>query len=428
MSESFPDKLNHANKLMREGKFQEALEVVNSIEKKGALVPGDQLSLLILKGKILTLYQRHRESARVGKLAYRLSQSLGRTNETITSLLFKANSLFLGQYDKALKYLFEAENLLNSLSEVSPSYLTRQRKNILFRRAWAHLFKGDINEALEAGLECLEIQEKFGSKSEIAFTLQLLGGIYDGKGEHDLAFDYASRSLTIFKEIGNQTGMGTTLSILGNNSYYKGEPMQALKYCKKSLSSKLISTRTKLDNINILGFIYSNKGELDKALKYFKQGIALAEKENFYNFFAQFQSRIGFIYVLKEEYDRAIEYLKPGLSLAEKMNDIQVIILSLMYLVLINLEKDVPEEAQEYLERLKKLEVQFDSRILTHGYLMIKAMLLIKTGGSRNRAEAEALLKQISAEETLPEINATSLIYLCEFYLEELIVCKENLL
>ncbi len=118
--------LRYAENLRREGKFQEALDIIDNIEKKGPLAPRDQLTLLISKGKILIPFQRHGEIIRVGKMAYRLSQSLETTNETITSLLFKANSLFLGQYDKALKYLFEAENLLNSLSDVSPSYLTRQ--------------------------------------------------------------------------------------------------------------------------------------------------------------------------------------------------------------------------------------------------------------------------------------------------------------
>jgi hypothetical protein len=47
-------------------------------------------------------------------------------------------------------------------------------------------------------------------------------------------------------------------------------------------------------------------------------------------------------------------------------------------------------------------------------------VFLIKTGGSRNRAEAETLLKQISTDETVPFLTSYSLIYLCEFYLEEL--------
>ena len=128
MSEPDHKDLRYAKNLRREGKLQEALKVINEIEKKGTPTPKVQLSLLISKRKILNMYQRYGETVRVGKLAYRLSQTLGKKNEMITSLLFKASSLFLGQNEKALKYLSEAENLVNSLSDESPSYLERKKK------------------------------------------------------------------------------------------------------------------------------------------------------------------------------------------------------------------------------------------------------------------------------------------------------------
>ena len=420
MPESAPTDLRHAEKLRREGKLQEALEVITSIEKKKTLPPGDQLSLLISKGKILTRYQRHGETVRVGKMAYRLSQTLGKTNETITSLLFKANCLFLGQYDKALKYLSEAEILLNNLSDISPSYLNRQKKNILFRKAWAHLFKGEYGEAFEEALECLEFQEKFGNKSDIAYTLQMLGNICIGTDDYDLALDYSSRSLSIFEDIGDQIGKATTLGILGSISFYNGEIDQAIEFCKRSLSSKMISPRTKLDNTNILSQVYMYRGELDKALKHLKQGIALAERENIYNYFVQFQIYVGNIYIQKGEFDLAIEYLKPNLSLAEKINDEMGICSSLIYLLRAYLAKEDLEEVQKYLDYLKKIDFQMKIRIVSNTYLLLKAVLFIKRGGSRNRGEAETMLKQISTNETVPIIKAYSLIYLCEFYLEEL--------
>ncbi|MHA2339478.1 MAG: hypothetical protein ACXACX_19405, partial [Candidatus Hodarchaeales archaeon] len=166
MPESDPLNLRYAENLRHKGKLEEALKVIDDIEKKRTLSTEDKLSLLISKGKILNMYHRFEETVKVGKLAYRLSQSLGKKNEMIYSLLFKSSSLFLGQHDKALKHLFEAENILNSLSDISPSYFTRQKKNILFRKSWAYEYKGDLKKALEEALECLELQEKFGSKSD----------------------------------------------------------------------------------------------------------------------------------------------------------------------------------------------------------------------------------------------------------------------
>ncbi|MFX1455365.1 MAG: tetratricopeptide repeat protein [Promethearchaeota archaeon] len=419
MPESEPKDLRYAENLRREGKLQEALDVINNIEKKQRLIPADQLSLFILKGKILTLFQHHVETIRVGKLAYRLSQSLERTEETITSLLFKANCLWLGQYEKALKNLSEAEVLLDSLSNSSPSFLSRQKKNILYRKAWAHLFKGEIDIALKEGMDCLEFLEKYGNKSDRAYTLQLLGNICVGTGDYELGLDYATRSLAIFEDIGDQIGKATSLGILGNLSYYKGDLNNAIDFCKKSLSSKMISSRTKLDNINVLSQVYHVRGELDKALKYLNQGIPLAEMENIYNYFVLFQAYVGNIYIEKGEFDRALEYLKPSLTLAEKMNDVMGITSSLIALGNIYLEKNDLKEVQKFLDRLKKIEIQMPG-IFTNIYLFLKSALLIKRGGSRNRGEAESMLKQISIDEIKPTVKSSSLIYLCEFYLEEL--------
>ncbi|MFX0083768.1 MAG: tetratricopeptide repeat protein [Candidatus Hodarchaeota archaeon] len=417
MPESAPNDLRHAENLRREGKLQEALEVINNIEKKGTLTPGDQLTLLISKGKILTVYQLYEETTKVGKLAYRLSKTLGRPHDIIYSLLFKASCSFLGKPEKALKYLSEADNLLYSLSDVSPSYFDRQMKNILFKKSWAHFYKGDMNEALESALKCLELQDKYGHKGDAAYTLQVLGSIYIFKGDYDLALDYISRSLPLLEGIGDQAALATTHNQIGALSFLKGDLNQAIEYCKKSLSSKMISNRTKVENLRILGWIYDNRGEIDKALVYYKQGIALAEKENIYDLFVSFQSNIGGIYLQKGEYDLALEFLETSLSLAEEINDVMGIFLSINFLVTIYLDRDDYDQVNIYLKQLKKYETEY---MMSYGFRFLKARSLIKKGGSRNRTEAETLLKQVANEETNVYLKTGSLIYLCEFYIEEL--------
>ncbi len=282
-----------------------------------------------------------------------------------------------------------------------------------------------MNEALETALKCLKLQEKLGSKTETAYTLQVLGSIYYAKREITLALDYTSRSITLLEEIGDKAGLGTSLGILGQISYWQGKLNQAIKYCKQSISNKMISSRAKADYLNTLGQIYSSRGEIDRALGYYKKGIALAEKENVYDLFIRFQIAIGSIFLLKGEYELAIEYLEPSLSLAEKINDFQGIALSLVYLGMVYIEINTPEQLQKNLERLKKFNIQWGTSLLSNVYLLQKAVFLLKTGGSRNRVEAETLLKQISIEETQSALKGYSLIYLCEFYLEELTLFED---
>ncbi|MHA2055107.1 MAG: tetratricopeptide repeat protein [Candidatus Hodarchaeales archaeon] len=412
--------LRHAENLRREGKLQEALEVIETIEKKGTLTPGDQLSLLISKGKILTIYQRYGETANLGKLAYHLSKTLRRPHDTIYALLFQASSLFLGEPEESLNYLSEADNLLDTLSDISISYFNRQKKNILFKKSWAHLMKFELNKALETALECLELQNEYGYKSDTGYTLQVLGSIYHNKGDNDLAFDYASKSLTMLEEIGDQAAIATTFHILGRISHQLGDLNHAIEYSKKSLSSKIINNNQKLDNMILLGGIYSDRGELDKALRYYKQGIALSQKENYYNRFINIQTQIGEIYLLKGEYDLALEILEPSLSLAEEMNFPIGIALSLTHLLRIHLDRDEDDIIEKYLERFKKYEAQWENKTLSNSYRLLKAAALINKGGSHNRVEAATLLKKLVMEETYPTIKAISLIYLSEFYLEEL--------
>jgi tetratricopeptide (TPR) repeat protein len=282
------------------------------------------------------------------------------------------------------------------------------------------------DEALETALECRKLQEKFGSKADIAYTLQLLGNICRMKGDIDLAFDYASRSLTIFEEIRDQRGIVASRITLGHNSIMEGNLNQAIKYFKQNLSIKSINLLAKVDCLQALGSVYQTRGELDKALNYFQRGLALAEKVNYYTAFVNSQLTIGGIYILKGDYKLAIEYLELGLSLAEKMNYEDLIATSLITLGIAYIQLDALDEVQKYLDRLKKPEIQMKTDLAHNAYHLLKAMFLIKKGGTLNRGEAHTLLKQISANVTSPLLNTMALIYLCEFHLEELILFEDT--
>ena len=412
--------LRYAENLRREGKLQEALNIIQNIENKGALPPRDQLSLLISKGKIFTKFQKYGESARIGELALRLGQGLETVPDTIMALLFKSNILFLGKFNEAIDYVNEAENLLNSLTDVSPSFISRLKADIWFRKAWVCLFQGKTNEALEAAMKCREIQEKFKTKSDIAYTFLVIGNIYNAKNDNRAALDYALKSLKMFEEIGDSVGAATTLSFLGVISYHKGQMNQALNYTKKSLSTKVISDRTKLNNFFTMGNVYSMKGEIERGLRYYKRGSSLAERINSYQQFINFNFAIGYSYMTKGEYELAIEYLKPSLTLSKKINNLSGISASLINLSRVYSQMELQEELQDALDQLKEYGEKYNFEFALNGYRLEKAIMLKKSGRSHNRAEAEKLLKQVVEEFTMPYIYIPAVVYLCEFYLEEL--------
>ncbi|MHA1992870.1 MAG: tetratricopeptide repeat protein [Candidatus Hodarchaeales archaeon] len=427
---STPRDLRYVENLRRQGKLQEALKVIKDIEKKETLTPGDQLSLLISKGKIYTVLQLYPESAKIGELAYRLSRGFGRVPDMIMALIFRANMAILGEFEESLEYLREAEDLLNSLGDASLSFITRQKANILYRKGLAHWVKTDVKEALEEALECLALQEKLGRKTDIGYTLQLLGNIHLSIKKLDLADDYLSRALRIFEELEDPIGGAWILSVLGRVSFNKGDLNNALAYSKKSLSTKSISVILKHSNYATLGDVYYMKGELDRAIRYYRRVSSLAEKRNNYSSMLNFKMVIGQIYVAKGEYELAIEILESGLKLAKEVNLIYPIISSLLGLILVYYQMDLKDELKDRLDQLKEYVEKRDTELIgtrmgLNGYRLGKALLLKKSGRSHNRAEAEKLLKQVVQEAPNPLIQQKAISELCEFYLEELHLFNE---
>ncbi|MHA2325634.1 MAG: hypothetical protein ACXACB_09555, partial [Promethearchaeota archaeon] len=141
---------------------------------------------------------------------------------------------------------------------------------------------------------------------------------------------------------------------------------------------------------------------------------------NNYDYYIENQANIGRIYFQKGNLDLALEFLKPSLSLAEKISDAKSIFTALITLIMVHLKKVAYEEVQKYLDQLRNIEAKIENKYFSYGYNLLKAAFLMEKGGSANRAEAEGLLKIVISDAFHPEIIVSSLIYLCEFYLEEL--------
>jgi tetratricopeptide (TPR) repeat protein len=417
MTEQQTKELIHASQLMRDGKYEKALETIINFEKKGAFTPREQLSALLLKGRIYSHNHQYEDAVKVGELAYQSSQRLGVVSESISALILKAQMVFIGKFENALQAILEAERLINSFPEDSAPDVSRQKANVLYLKAWIYFFMA-LNEDLEIAMECLELRKKTGNRIGVAYTLLLIGYIYVQKGENNEALDYAKKSLEIQKELNNQVGVARTLSLMGTTYMYKGDLDLALKYNKQSLSITEISGRTKIDTLQMLGGIHRLKGELDSALNYFKQSISLADELNINDLYIANLMNIGSLYRIKGDYDMAIKYLTRSLAFF----DFPIyLVYSLLYLIMIYLDRNNPNQAKQYLSRLKALKDQTKSKVFNQAYHFAEAMVLKSSGRSRKRAEAEALLKQICEEEIKNiELSILSTVSYCDFLLEEL--------
>ncbi|MHA2130052.1 MAG: tetratricopeptide repeat protein [Promethearchaeota archaeon] len=417
-----PKEIIRAKELLQEAKFDEALEIIEQFENFESPSPENQLSALLLKGKIYQYKGRYKKMVNISERAYQMSQKLGFISETIDALCLKAHIAHLRRQEDDLEYILEAEQLIDTYSGKSGSVLPRQRANILYTKSWIFYHSGeDFDHTLEIALQCLAIREKLGEKLDISYSLFQIGSILLSTGDLNKALDYFKKSVTLRSELNFRRGIAQSLTNLGACYFNRGELEEAIKSCKQALSFKEINTRDISRNLNNLGQVDLTKGELNKALKYIKQGISLAEEEKDWFWLAWHHHNMGWFYTLKGDSNRSIEYMESSLELAKKGKNLDLFPVVFFVLIFIEIDRNSRKQAQDYLKQFEELVDLSRSKMSTQRYLMAKSRMLSTSGRRRDSAEAEMLLKKIIDDEIVSPSNYIySLSVLCFLLIEEL--------
>jgi tetratricopeptide (TPR) repeat protein len=423
MSESRPKQLIRAEELYYNGKVEEALEIVENFEKTSELTQKDQLSALLLKGIIYCLIHDYKKAIEIGERAYPMSQELGLVPESIEALSLKAQIFWYGisYFNKFITLFLEAEKLLNSLSDESPTTINKLKLNLMYLKAYM-VNNTNSNKALEFANEVLNLAESIKNNVYVGWALVALSEVYfPGKWELDTSLEYVMKGLKLFESIDFQVGVAYSLQSMGAICYYKGNLNNALEFCKKSLSIKKISDFTKTQTFSYLGIIYMSKGELNKALKYNKKSTKLAEECMWYQFIIVNKRNSGEIYRRKGEIDEAKKQFEQVLALSEKSGDFMNMAILLLHLLLINLDNNSHEQAQKYLKHLENLVDQKKFPVIKIVYSLGKALMLKSSSRMADHTDAARLFKEIIEDEIgTPQFHTLAIVSLCDLLLEEL--------
>ncbi|MFX1470481.1 MAG: tetratricopeptide repeat protein [Promethearchaeota archaeon] len=422
MTKLLPKELAHAKELVDQAKFGEALEIIENFENVESLLPEDQLSVLLIKARIYRYTHQYENRLKISERAYQMSQDLGLVPESIEALIGKAIIAFIGDFDKASTYIKDAERRLNSLAD-DPS--TRMlRRSLLLMKSWILLLKRNFNGATESAQECLKLTkiEKIDNKLDLGMAYTVLGWINAGQGNRTKALDYAMKSLEINKKLNHAVEIAVDYSLIAYIYRFEGDYDQALQYCKLSLSIKEIDKRSRLNVLRILAEVYYLKSELNRALKYRQQVLALAEELNSTDAIIMALLEVGFLYKVIGKYNLVIEYTERSLTLSEKWGFIIFMAQSLLQLILTYIDEKSREKANRYFSRLSELYNQTKDKgdiDISFWYLMAKAYMMKTSTRMRDRVEAQALFKEL-IDYASEDVLIFSLSNLCDLLLEEL--------
>jgi tetratricopeptide (TPR) repeat protein len=278
MPDSVSKKLILVRELTNEYRIEDALQLVKDIEQMENLTQEETLKTLLWRSRLYRYLGRDEIALQIADDLYNKSQDMKIPLYSFTALSLKGGILYFQQrLDEAFSILEKCENLFNSIPrEDSPELQELEVRFLSLKFAREH-HKGNLDLALELAEQILAIYEKldpysieiptvimgkaytygnrgeldlalecaekavsltpknesYYSKLRIAETYRVIGGIYNQKGDLDLALDYHKRALEIHKEIGSNQWMSSAFSAIISDLISKKNIIQAQNYLEE---------------------------------------------------------------------------------------------------------------------------------------------------------------------------------------------------
>jgi tetratricopeptide (TPR) repeat protein len=246
MTVTLHEEIDRGWELYTEGKLEEALFLVQEIEKRKALTRDINLRCQTLKGLLWLHLEKFEEISKMTRDIIQESKSVEDPLILIESYVFIFLVFFA--YDRSINLHDEIEYVEKFLKEFSTK--RSNEVNVFMAilntaKSWEYWAIGELDLALVLMKESHEIIKNSKRWSSLLFTnYALLGHIYENKGELELALLSLNNCLENFKI---------------KSPLFKGFKASAL---------------------NKFGAVYYQQGDLDLAVKYYKESLSLLEQIN----------------------------------------------------------------------------------------------------------------------------------------------------
>jgi tetratricopeptide (TPR) repeat protein len=322
------DEIHQIEELISQTRFDEALQIVQHLEKEESLSPEDHLTCLLYKTQIFTGKGEFEKGFRLAENFFVKSQELGNPLREIDALIAQADALEkIGKYDESLKLINQCEQNLFTLRELPPIMLKKRKAEILYLKGRNTWQKNDPERAIIPLSESLTMFEELGNKHRIALGLRDIGTTYIKKGDIDRSIQYYEQSYQMSKEVGNKSAMSACLNNLGlifrDN---KNDPVKGLEYFLQSLKleEELNDKSGIIFLLRNIGMTYHIMNELDQAEEAFQRAITLQKEIGSKERLAETLLLIGnsFFWILGD-LDRGLDYFQKSSRIYDEIGEVR---------------------------------------------------------------------------------------------------------
>jgi tetratricopeptide (TPR) repeat protein len=281
MAHSVKDDIQKGWNLLRDGKEEEALQIINQIEKQRVFNSEEELECILLKSRVYRQFGKFSEIIQISDLAYPESLKIERYDLALKFLVSKIIALtFLFKPEEANETIKQAENLVTSLPkdlrEEFSEEISYSKAAINGPKGWLAFGEGDLDQSIKLFRQSIDFFEKNENfYPEMCGYLTKIGIVYRVKGELNNALNSVEKSHSLIKGRSHwaKETKAANLRIMGAFKYEKGNYDQALVLYEQVLAL----TDDTIKNLNIhlayynLAKIALAKQSLDLAKHYFKR-------------------------------------------------------------------------------------------------------------------------------------------------------------
>jgi tetratricopeptide (TPR) repeat protein len=469
------DELSLAEELLKEGEYQQALELVESLYKKSDSNQDTKLQASLIESRIRIklgdLEKAELVTTNSLETARNQEDSLLLADFLMTNLELSWRS---GKFDHGLRLVEELEDLISGLesSDTQEEMEIKDRRGQLARNcgilSW---YRGELDRATECHEQSFGIYQELEDQSGQANALNNLGLVQWSKGNLDAAAEYYEKSLAIWQEAKSFKHIGVILNNLGNVYVMMGDLERALDYHERALRSREEfgnKPETAMSLINV-GSVHQTKGNLNQALEYYHRALVIYEEVEVKQTKALLLNNLGSVYQIRGDLGQALDFHKRSLQMRRELGNNQDIALSLLNIGEIHKVKGESEEAldcyQQSLElykesgndtltavayyffistatesdqldiaddallELDELNKNVSNRVIDQRYRVAKAIRLKASGSARKKLRAQEILAEMVEEEIgAHQLTVTAMVHLCDLLMFELKMTGDEVL
>jgi len=262
----------------------------------------------------------------------------------------------MGETSEGLRFLNKALHSRQQMGDEVGAALSRVNIGMIYDDI------GEFQKAMDYYLTALETFKKMKDKYHIALITNNIGVAYEGQGELDLALEYYMEGRALAGKIGDKVSIANVNNNIAVILYLKDKPLEALEYYTTALElgndlgstyliqhvmrgiancqimvGRLEEARENIlkaleisieigvkveeaENHCVLGVVYRENGQLEKALEAFEQSRMITEETGIEDKLARLLLEYAKYHTILGENAKARQELERALSIFESKN------------------------------------------------------------------------------------------------------------